>query len=223
MAKVFLLSMKRKVDILIFDLDGTLIDSRKDIANAVNHTRKLFNLGELDTFFIASHIGNGVKNLIQKSISELESKDLEKALKIFQEYYGEHCVEETTVYPGVSDVLKYYESKKMAVVSNKPSPFTERILKEKKLISYFQLILGEESHPKKKPDPASLLHVIEKLGGKPETSCMIGDWITDIEAGKRAGMITVGCLYGIGNQKELKEFQPDYLVDSILQLKDILE
>ena len=215
--------MKRKVDILIFDLDGTLIDSRKDIANAVNHTRKQFNLEKLDTLIIASHIGHGVKNLIEKTNPELESGELDKVLKMFQEYYGEHCVEETTVYEGIPDVLKYYQSKQMAVVSNKPSPFTERILKEKKLSPYFKIILGEESHPKKKPDPAPLLHVIEKLGGKPESSCMIGDWVTDIEAGKRAGMITVGCLYGIGNSKELKEFQPDYLVDSILQVKDILQ
>ncbi len=215
--------MKKKIDLFIFDLDGTLIDSRKDLANAVNHTRKQYQMDELDLMTVVSHIGYGAKNLIAKSFPELEPKELAKALEIFKKYYEGHCVDETTVYDGIADVLKYFESKAMAVVSNKPSPFTKKILRKKKLDFYFKLILGEESYPKRKPDPAPLLYVMEKLGGKPETSCMVGDWITDVEAGKRAGMVTVGCLYGIGNQRELREFTPDYLVDSILELKDLFQ
>ena len=215
--------MKRLIDLFIFDLDGTLIDSRKDIANAVNYTRKQYHVRELDMMDIARYIGHGVNNLINKNIPGLEPQELEKALDIFKGYYEKHCVDETTVYPGVPEVLKHFKTKAMAIVSNKPSLFTKLILDNKNLSSYFQLILGEESHPQKKPDPAPLLHVIEQLGGKPDRNCMVGDWITDIEAGQRAGMVTVGCLYGIGNPEEVKESRPDYLIDSILQLKDIFE
>jgi phosphoglycolate phosphatase len=222
MVKIYFF-MKKKIELFIFDLDGTLIDSRKDLANAVNYARKQYNLDELDIMTVASFIGHGVKNLIAKTFPGLEPKEQDKALEIFKKYYEEHCVDETTVYEGVKDMLKYFESKAMAIVSNKPYPFTKIILKKINLDSYFKLVLGEESHPKKKPDPAPLLYVAEKLGIKPTLSCMVGDWITDVEAGKRAGMVTVGCLYGIGNQRELREFKPDYLVDSILELKDLFE
>jgi phosphoglycolate phosphatase len=164
-----------------------------------------------------------VRNLINKTIPNLESNELDKALDIFRGYYTEHCVDETTIYPGVADVLKYFENKAMAVVSNKPSPFTKKILEKKEIIGYFKIILGEESHPKKKPDPEPLLYVAEKLGIEPKASCMVGDWITDVEAGKRAGMVTVGCTYGIGNKEELVSYKPDYMVDSITELKDIIE
>lgn len=215
--------MKKKIDLFIFDLDGTLIDSRKDLANAINFARKQYHLDELEMVTVASHIGHGVKNLINKTFPGLEQKELDRALDIFKKYYEEHCVDETTIYPGVEDVLKYFKTKVMAIVSNKPAPFTKIVLQKKNLDSYFKLVLGEESHPKKKPDPAPLIYVMEKLGGKPETSCMVGDWITDVEAGKRAGMVTVGCLYGIGNQKELRELRPDYLVNSILEIKELFE
>jgi phosphoglycolate phosphatase len=214
---------KIQKELLIFDLDGTLVDSRQDLANAVNYARSKFNLQPLPMPFIASHIGYGVNNLLAHTIPDLNPAQVDEARVSFKEHYEIHVVDETVLYPGVKETLEYFRNKKLAIVSNKPIDYLPRILGTLGIKDYFQIIFGENSYPDKKPHPGPLLAIMKDLDCNPNQSCMIGDWITDVEAGKRAGITTVGCLYGIGEITQLKEFKPDYLIESFSQLKDIIE
>ncbi len=209
--------------LLIFDLDGTLVDSRRDLANAVNFTRNQFSLPPLSIPLIASYIGNGVNNLLYKTIPDISKEQMETARSYFKDHYAAHVLDETTLYPGVKETLEYFKDKKLAIVSNKPVDYLPRILDALEIKNYFQIIYGENSYPEKKPHPGPLLAIMHDLDCLLEESCMIGDWITDVEAGKKAGITTIGCLYGIGEIIQLKKTEPDYLIETFSQLKDIIE
>ncbi len=211
---------------LIFDLDGTLIDSREDITDAANHALVLLGEKPITVAAVTCHIGNGMRSLLGGILKTDDAVLIQKAVGYFREYYKEHCLEKTVLYTGVGEVLEYFANrqKKMAVVTNKDHEFTDKILEGLNISRYFQSKVGVRSGDKKKPHPDLLHRALEEMKSRDTLQCapieavMIGDSPSDIEAGKKAGMKTCGVGYGIGNPEQVKEAGPDFWIQSPAEL-----
>ncbi|MBI4374350.1 MAG: HAD-IA family hydrolase [Deltaproteobacteria bacterium] len=213
--------MPRKINLLIFDLDGTLIDSKKDIANSIHWTLQSLNLPPVSDEEVYSYVGNGVRPLIQKSIGEEEGPHFQKALKIFKEHYLSHCLDHTVPFEGAVAMLKSFSDKKKAVFTNKPQYFTKPILKGLHLNTYFDAVIGSESGFPKKPDPAVIIHLLKQFGISPQEAIFIGDSRVDIETGKNAGILTCGVTFGYRSEEEIREAKPDFVISELGELKSL--
>ncbi len=187
---------------IILDLDGTLIDSRNDLAFAVNLTRHDFQLPSLPVPTIAACIGEGLRNLIQRTIPELQQPgQLDQAIDLARGHYGRHLLDQTTLYPTVRDTLELLHQHHcpLAILTNKPQEFTESILAGLDLAGLFSVVVGggQPGWPLK-PDPASVLAILSELGCAPGQAWIVGDHFTDLEAGRRAGCKRCFCRYGFG-------------------------
>ncbi len=209
---------------VLFDLDGTLIDSRKDIASAANVSRGHFGLPPLPDDTIGSYVGNGIMYLLEKSIESNDPTRLKEAHQIFKEHYRDHAVDATVVFPGAFDLLGMLKKKnvKMGVVSNKPQEFTDLILKKLGLWDYFEVSFGPEATVNKKPHPEPLLTALERMGAAPSEAVMIGDSTVDIEAARAAKMLVGVLTHGYGTRDILSAADPDWMVDSLTEFMEIL-
>jgi len=211
------------LDLLIFDLDGTLIDSRKDIANSVNWTLREMGLEELPHDHIYQYVGHGVRALIQGAVDEAHGVDgYDKAMKIFDEYYQAHLLDYTQLYPGLLDVLEKNSDKALAVITNKPQRYTDPIMMGLNLTDYFDVILGREACIEMKPHPEPIFKVLSSVSVAPEKAMIIGDTEVDVEAGRRAGIKTCGVLFGFGKEDLIRAAKPDFLVETSEKLQEFL-
>lgn len=206
--------MRKKVKGILFDLDGTLINTGKDIVQAVNATLSHFQYPELSFNEIISHIGNGSDNLMRR-VFKRENGSVQKELKYYVDYYMDHLMDYSQLYPGVLETLETLKYLPMAVISNKPVAHTELILHQMGIAPYFTIVLGHESLKYAKPSPYPLLKTCERLELEPDQTLMVGDSYTDIDAAVQANMIPVFCQYGLGT---LKEQQPAYSINDIREL-----
>jgi len=207
-----------KVELLIFDLDGTLIDSSEDIAWAVNKTLKQMGFEELSYQAIKDRIGWGVKMLLEKVLPEGRHNLLEEARAIFMRYYSNHLLVRTRPYNSVIDVLEYFKNKKLAVATNKPRNLTEKILDGLNITDYFKKVVGGDGVQNKKPAPEAIEIILKELNASPKEAVLIGDSKIDIEAGKKAGVITIGAAYGFRGRQELEEAGADVIIADIKEL-----
>jgi phosphoglycolate phosphatase len=213
---------------ILFDLDGTLIDSVPDLASAVN--LMLQKLGR-DTFSedtIRYWVGNGAQVLVKRALSgqteideSLDSVLFEKALDIFLTLYADKLCEDTMPYPNVSNTLHTLKGSgyRLVIVTNKPYDFVAPILKGLKLDMLFEFWLGGDSLEKKKPDPLPLLHACEKLNLTVEQCVMVGDSRNDLLAAKAAGMQSVGVSYGYNYGEDIHIYEPDLVVDDFAEIR----
>ncbi len=215
--------------LLIFDLDGTLIDSSKDIANAINYAIKPFGVTPLTTSEIKTMVGSGITKLIERLITpspkisqdgKLQSNPKEKALERFFEHYSKHLLDNTTAYPLVKETLSKLGDHKKAVISNKRVALSRKVLEGLGLSESFDIILGSDSVPEKKPSPLPILEVLKKLEVSRDEAVIIGDSNFDVEAGKAAGIKTIAVTYGYRSKEALKE--ADFTIDSFSELLNIL-
>ena len=190
---------------VLFDLDGTLVDSLEDLTDAVNHVRQQFVLPPLATSAVSMLIGKGALNLLQRALPTCSSTEIERALQLFFDYNAAHIVDKSRLYPGVREMLEVLQNKgvRLAVVSNKSESLSRLILKSLGIHDCFESISGGDTFPESKPSPLPLLRVIEQQGVAPQECLMVGDSINDIQAGNLAGMATVGCSWGYGSSEEL--------------------
>lgn len=204
----------------LFDLDGTLVNSKNDIANAVNFTLKGFGLPPISNEKIYTYIGNGAKILMRRCINEAggSSIDIHEAIERFLAYYREHLLDTTMVFPLIHDTLSLIQGRFSAVISNKPQEFCERVLEGLNLKRYFNKVSGGDTTKKKKPSPEVILSLLEEEGIPPERSVMIGDSRIDIEAGKNAGTLTIGVLWGLGKEWELLSAGADLIARTTEEL-----
>lgn len=230
MIRVFRPIPVKQLCLLVFDLDGTLIDSAQDLCNSVNATLKHFHRVPLPDPRIASFVGNGVSVLVRKSLAEadgtppesVDEKLLDQALAFFVGYYREHKLDFTYAYEGVLEALaalrKLHDApggvaRAMAVLTNKPVNPARGICDGLGLASYFVHIYGGNSFPTKKPDPLGLRSLMGQTGAAPEETVMIGDSCVDVETARNAGVWSLGCNFGFG-PRNLMETPPDVLVDT---------
>ena len=212
-------------ELIIFDLDGTLIDSSDDIAWAANRTLVYMGYNEMDLDAIKEGIGWGVKTLLQKLMPQEGTERIDEARVKFLEYYWDHLTVNTILYPGVRETIDYFKDhdKKMAIVTNKPIKFTEKILNELALKDFFLMVLGGDSLMNRKPDPEPVEKVISTLGVTKGKTVFVGDSKVDGETGKRAGIFTIGVEYGFRGRKELEEAGFDVIISEFPELTRILK
>jgi len=205
-------------ELLIFDLDGTLIDSKEDIAAALNQTLTERRLPTLAHEEIYAHVGNGVYNLIEGAVAAAGGDDTEAALAHFMGVYDRRLLERTHLYAGAAEVVGHFTGVPMALITNKSMRFTRPILDGLGVAAWFDPILARDTLPECKPHPGPLLHCIDAHGVDPTRTWMVGDGATDIDAGHAAGVRTVGCLYGFRTEAEVVSAQPDALIRDLREL-----
>ena len=219
-----------RIRLLIFDLDGTLVDSRLDLANSVNATLRHFERPELPCDVIASYIGDGAPMLVRLALGDPDdSKLIDDALAFFLAYYREHKLDNTTVYDGVHDALSALRfsrnggralERTFAVLSNKPVHPSRAIVQALGLAEFFVQVYGGNSFPTKKPDPLGARTLLEEAGVAPDEAMIIGDSDIDVLTGRNAGLWTCGVTYGFAPHS-LESAPPDVLVDSPAELAQV--
>ena len=213
----------KKISLIVYDFDGTLVDTFADIAGSVNLALTEMGLNPLDKKTIRGNIGSGMFNLMTRSLMESGCNDIETSVLLFQKHYSLHLLDQTNFYPNGKEIVEYFFNKKNAILSNKPISFIEKILKALSFSKPFDSIIGGDSLDVKKPDPKGLLLMMNKFSCSPENTLMVGDSAIDIETGKHAGVITCGVTYGLGNLDSLTNSNPDYLIDNLSQLKSLFK
>jgi phosphoglycolate phosphatase len=209
------------IKLVIFDLDGTLIDSRLDLVHSVNAALRHIGRPELPDDVIASYVGDGAPILIQRALGGevVEEALIRKGLEFFLSYYRAHKLDHTTVYEGIAEALAVIQNsangvpRKMAVLSNKPVVPSRAIVEALGLGRFFSQVYGGNSFATKKPDPEGALKLLEESGVHPEQAVIVGDSHVDIRTGQNAGLSTIGVTYGFAPHT-LSENPPDVLVDS---------
>jgi phosphoglycolate phosphatase len=201
-------------DLLIFDLDGTLIDSKQDLANSLNQALRERGMKELDREEIYSYVGNGVYNLIERSVHAAGGDDVHGALSHFMTVYDQRLLEHTRLYDGIVEVLDHFHDVPLALITNKSMRFTRPILVGLGVVHRFRPLLTRDSFPECKPHPGPVQHCVVAHGVRQSHTWMIGDGATDIVAGRSAGVHTCGCLYGFRSEEELTEAGADALISA---------
>jgi phosphoglycolate phosphatase len=209
-----------KIRLLIFDLDGTLIDSRLDLVHSVNATLRHMKRPELPDDVIASYVGDGAPALIGRALGKEagDQKLVRSGLEYFLAYYREHKLDHTHVYEGIGEALASMQNshnglpRKMAVLSNKPVNPSRAIVEALGLSKFFPLVYGGNSFATKKPDPEGAQTILRETGSEPHETLIVGDSGVDVLTGRNAGTWTCGVNYGFAPHT-LRDAAPDVLVD----------
>ena len=163
----------RKISLIVYDFDGTLVDTLFDIADAVNLSLNELGLRTLSRATIRKYVGKGVERLMAQSIDGTGYTDLPRAVELFRRHYSENLMNHTRFYPSGHEILDHFRDKKQAICSNKPEDFVRRILESLKSLDYFDAILGGDSVESKKPDPEGLLHLLDRFQCSPEMAVLV--------------------------------------------------
>lgn len=212
--------MESRYDLLVLDLDGTLIDSSLDLALAVNATRKRFGLDPLSLDQVAGYVGNGAEMLIRRSIQpDATDRSVQDGLQFFLQYYRENMLVNTKLYPGVREALEIWRAagKKMAVLTNKPVRFSQDLVAGLGIADYFARVYGGNSFETKKPDPFGLNRIMQELRVAPARTLMIGDSSVDVQTARNAGTTCAGVTFGLRPQ-DFECYPPDALVDDLREI-----
>ena len=212
------------MELLIFDLDGTLIDSKLDLAHAVNATRAHMTMSPLDHERVYSYVGNGAPVLIRRALGEQATEgEVQEALEFFLEYYREHYLDYTTLYPGVKQALDRLRAagKRLAVLTNKPVRISRAILDGLGVGGHFFQVYGGNSFDFKKPNPIGVKALMQEAGVSADQTLMVGDSSVDIQTAVNAGIPSCGVTYGF-QPETLADPAPDRMVDRMEELADWL-
>lgn len=210
--------MGKKIRLVVFDLDGTLVDSKVDLANSVNHALGVFGFPSLPNETIYSYVGNGASMLIRRSLGADGKEILPRVLETFLDHYRGHLLDTTVPYPGVRECLSEHSGAfEMAVLTNKPIDMARTILSGLSLSRHFVDVRGGDSFGSKKPDPEGLLRIMGQRGTTPAETLMVGDSVNDILAGLGAGVATCGVTYGLGAEG-FAMHPPDFAIDGFPEL-----
>jgi phosphoglycolate phosphatase len=218
----------RSIKLVIFDLDGTLIDSRLDLVHSVNAALRHIGRPELPDDVIASYVGDGAPILIQRALGgeAVDEAVVRQGLQFFLSYYREHKLDHTTLYEGIREALGAVQRssngspRQMAVLSNKPVGPSRAIVEALGLRQFFMQTYGGNSFATKKPDPEGARKLLEECSVRPEQATIVGDSHVDVETGRNAGLWTVGVTYGFAPHT-LQEKPPDVLVDRPHELGEV--
>jgi phosphoglycolate phosphatase len=212
-----------QVRALVFDLDGTLIDSKLDLALSVNAALIELHRPPLPHEQIYGYVGQGALRLVEQALGDgADPKEVEHGHEFFLSYYRAHMLDQTIAYPGVREGLAALENWSLAVLTNKPTRFSQEILVGLDLAKYFRVIHGGNSFEKKKPDPVGMLAIAREFGLSPKQTMLVGDSDIDVQTARNAGSWVCGVTYGFGSAGLVK-CPPDLLLDSLIELPAYLE
>lgn len=214
--------MTQPIDLVVFDLDGTLADSLPDLTQAANYACRSLGLPEHPAEAIKEMIGGGERKFVERFLGPGRQGLLEEGLRLFLEHYSRHCGALTRLYPGVKETLPRLAGKKLAVLSNKLQRLTEQVLRVTGISSLFAAVWGGGRDLPLKPAPEPLLALIKEMGVEPSRTLMVGDKLADVLAGKGAGALTLVVTYGYGDPSSLAAAGPDFLISSFPELEGIL-
>ena len=214
---------------VLIDVDGTLVDSVPDLAWCVDAMMKEIGMPEHGEERVRHWVGNGVERLVKRALinaldGEPEAALFDQALPIFQDLYSENTSKRSCLYDGVIDALDFLKTADVRIgcVTNKASQFTLPILRDLGISDYFETVLCGDQVERKKPDPQPLLMSAEKLGVDPGSSLMLGDSMSDVKAARAAGFDIICMSYGYNHGEDIRDYNPDAVVDSMAEIKDIV-
>jgi len=221
-------SLPRPCRLFIFDLDGTLIDSRADLVTSLNLALTRLGHPRLSPDLIGGFVGEGVDKLIERALRAVTGHDPERSeiretVRVYMNEYEGHLLDETRLRDQAVETLNALSGAELAVVTNKPEAFSRRILDGLGVGNMFSVILGGDSLERRKPEPDALLKAMDLCRAAPGETVMVGDSLTDIEAGKAANVITCAILGGFRPDEELIASGCDFLIASLTQLTDYFE
>ncbi len=210
-----------RVKLIIFDLDGTLIDSLEDLTDATNHMLAEMRQEKLSVEDVRKLVGQGARRLVERALPGASAREIERALDIFLSFNESHIVDKTILYPGVKETLTRLkgEGYLLAVISNKNEALCEKVIQTLGLKRFFEVVIGADSMPFRKPSPEPVLKLLRDFRANSSETVIVGDSINDISAGKAAGVCTVGCMYGYGDSDELSN--SDYVVGSLPEILEL--
>jgi len=210
------------VRVLIFDLDGTLIDSGLDLAHSVNAALAESGRSALPHQTIFSYVGDGAGELIRRALGNgAGNAEVDRILTFFLNYYRAHMLDNTRLYPGVREGLEQLAGYSLAVLTNKPVRFSRAILEGLHVDQFFRFIYGGNSFERKKPDPMGVRTLLQDFGATPGEAMVVGDSDVDVRTARNAGTVACGVTYGLGSAG-LRDCPPDLLVDSLTELPGVL-
>jgi phosphoglycolate phosphatase len=214
--------MTHAINLIVFDLDGTLVDSLPDLAVAANHALRQLGLPEHPPEVHQKLIGHGEKNYVSRFLGPDHQHLFSQALELYLEYYSQHLGDRTHVYPGVAATLARLSPRKMAVLSNKREDLCRGVVETMGLAGFFQAVRGGDSYGVLKPSSEGLGALIRELGEEPSRTLMVGDKPADILTGRGAGAYTAAVTYGYGEVSAITAAQPDNILSTFLQVADLL-
>lgn len=219
----------RKPEMILIDVDGTLVDSVPDLAYCVDEMMKQLDMPVHGEAEVRNWVGNGVERLVRRALigqldGEPDEQLFEKAYPVFLDLYADNTSVRSCLYSGVREGLDYMKSAgyKLGCVTNKAAQFTLPLLKDLGVSDDFENIVCGDTLARKKPDPLPLLHSAEVMGVKPEQSLMLGDSVSDVKAARAAGFQIICMSYGYNHGVDIRESNPDAVIDSMTELKDLI-
>ena len=217
-------------DMVLIDVDGTLVDSVPDLAFCVDEMMRALGLPERGEAEVRNWVGNGVERLVRRALTgtldgEPDPALFERAYPIFLDCYAENTSRRSRLYPGVKEGLDWLRAQgyPLGCVTNKAARFTEPLLRDLGIRDYFGIVVSGDSLPKKKPDPLPLRHAAAFFNAAPERSLMVGDSISDVKAARAAGFRIVCVSYGYNHGRDIRDAHPDAVIDRLDELRGLLE
>lgn len=209
----------KEVDLIIFDFDGTLVSTGADLIASVNYTLEQLGCGIRRDDEIISFVGDGVKELIERSLGKDHLNLYPDALKIFSSHYGEHFLDNTVLYPGAKELLRHFQHKRKIILTNKRYPFTLAMCRGLSIEKYFAEIIGDGSFPYRKPDKRLVDYLLNKYSVEKEKVVIIGDGINDVTLAKNSGILSCAFLNGLGKRIDLLAAHADYYCESLSEIE----
>lgn len=207
--------MKR---LILYDLDGTLVDTLQDITIAANHMLAQLCLPALTADEVKPFVGRGVLELIARCLNTDGSDAIDHGMHVYRAYYGQHLMDHSRLYPGARELLEHFTPRLQGVVTNKPNPYSTQLLEGLGVAGYFLEIIGGEGTYPRKPSPAGVQALMARAQAAADDTVFIGDSAVDVETGRRAGIMTVTVGHGLGDESELRAAQPDRFVADFAEL-----
>jgi phosphoglycolate phosphatase len=216
-------------EMVLIDLDGTLVDSVPDLAYSVNRMRETLGLKPWGETRVREWVGNGIERLVRRALvgqldGEPEEPLFQKAYSIFLDLYAQNTSKRSQLYPGAREGLNWLKqhSYKLGCVTNKAAQFTEPLLKQLNVFDDFAIVISGDTLPRQKPDPMPLLHAAELFGVEASRALMVGDSVSDVRAARAAGFSIICTSYGYNHGRDIREAKPDAVIDALNELPDLL-
>ncbi|MBI5462557.1 MAG: phosphoglycolate phosphatase [Gammaproteobacteria bacterium] len=222
--------MLKKPQMILIDVDGTLVDSVPDLTFCVDEMMRALGRPVHGEAKVRNWVGNGVERLVRRALigqldGEPDEADFQQAYPLFLDLYSENTSKRSRLYPGIREGLAYLKAAgfKLGCVTNKAAQFTEPLLRDLGVAGDFSIIVSGDTLPQKKPDPAPLLHAARFFGVEPAQALMVGDSVSDVKAARAAGFQIVCMSYGYNHGVDIRASNPDAVIDALTEIQPLLE